>query len=66
MSTIRFIKLTGITGQPVYLTRLYDINFLVSVKDGELAYTEIPLNGYNVKVKETPEEIIALLEAKAL
>lgn len=57
------IKLTDLLGKPIYFNKNHITSFY-RTKDGRLASTVIWIAGieYNCKVKETPEEILALIK----
>lgn len=57
------IKLTDLLGEPTYFNKNHIASFY-RAKDGNLAFTVIWIIGikYSCKVKETPEEILALIK----
>lgn len=57
------IKLTDLLGEPMYFNKNHIVGFY-KVKDGNIAFTAIWITGaeYACKVKETPEEILALIK----
>ena len=61
------IKLTDLLGEPTYFNKNHIASFY-RAKDGDLAFTVIWIVGikYNCNVKETPEEILALIKEAEL
>lgn len=55
------IKLTSVTGNPVYIRNAFNVNAVISERDGDLQYTAIHMLGFGVRVKQSAEEVAKLL-----
>lgn len=55
------LKLTGITGQRIYVRDLFSLQAIAEATEGDMKFTTIHLPGVMFRVKEPAEDIAALL-----